>query len=86
MVTQLEAERVARSLCVYCGKKTKPGQVFCNPMCTAYYLYYTDNPPLAPHPTFSPPGSKAKIKVMAWRLEQGYAIFHPDDYTGDKII
>lgn len=37
------------------------------------------NPPLAPEPTESPVGSAERIEVMARRLEDGYAIFHPDD-------
>jgi hypothetical protein len=37
------------------------------------------NPPLPPAPTKARPGTKAKIEVMAARVERGEAIFHPDD-------
>lgn len=36
--------------------------------------------PLDEEPTMAIPGSVEKQAVMAWRAEQGLAIFHPRDY------
>lgn len=34
---------------------------------------------LDPKPTRAQPGSEEKIRVMMWRYEQGYCLFHPQD-------
>lgn len=35
--------------------------------------------PLAPETTLAMPGTEEKVAVMAWRAQNGFAIFHPDD-------
>jgi hypothetical protein len=39
--------------------------------------------PLAPEPTWHPPGSAEKVECMRRRVECGYACLHPLDATDD---
>jgi len=34
-----------------------------------------------PRPTTAKPGTREKLEVMAWRVDNGYALFHPADAT-----
>lgn len=36
---------------------------------------------MPPYPTKHLPGTPGKIAVMAWRIEMGYHLHHPDDAT-----
>lgn len=36
-----------------------------------------------PMPTSHPPGSEGRVEIMAWRLDHGYALVHPDDATAE---
>lgn len=40
--------------------------------------------PCPPHPTRTCPGTEAKIKVMEWRVANGYRPGHPCDYREDR--
>lgn len=43
-------------------------------------------PPQAPYPCLYSPGSKQKIEIMRWRAENGYQVFHDDDFTGEYSL
>lgn len=43
---------------------------------------YTALPP-PPEPTQAVPGSEEKLRVMEWRDQNGYQVFHPQDNVPD---
>jgi hypothetical protein len=52
-------------------------------LCPGCSARMTDRPP-PPFATEHPPGSVAKVELMRWRAERGFAVLHPGDATEDS--